>query len=74
MTEADTRQLFNNKVFTYRKVKEGRVFIYWHEKQVMILKDKQAQRFIDKVSRLNDQESQLVMAKTTGNFKRGNER
>lgn len=74
MTEIDKRQLFNKKVFTYRTVKEGKVFIYWYEKQVMILKDKEAQRFIEKVKRLNDQEAQLVMAKITGNFKRGNER
>jgi hypothetical protein len=40
----------------------------------MILKGKEAQRFIDKIGCLNDQEAQLVMAKITGNFKRGNER
>lgn len=74
MTETDKRQVFKEKVFTYRTIKEGKVFIYWYEKQVMILKDKEAQRFIEKVRCLNDQEAQLVMAKITGNFKRGNER
>ena len=74
MTEIDKRHVLDQKIFTYRTIKADKVFIYWHEKQVTILKGKEAQRFIDKVRRLNDQEAQLVMAKITGNFKRGNER
>jgi len=49
------------------------VFIYWHSKQVTILKNPAAQRFISKITDLNDQQAQLAMAKATGNFKRGNE-
>ncbi len=64
----------DNKVFTYRLIKDDKVFIYWHGKPVMILKDKEAQRFIHKTENLSDDELQLVMAKVTGNFKRGNER
>ncbi|MBI5353015.1 MAG: hypothetical protein HZB50_10285 [Chloroflexi bacterium] len=74
MTEIDKRHVLDNKIFTYRTIKEDKVFIYWYEKQVTILKGKEAQRFIGKIRRLNDQEAQLVMAKITGNFKRGNER
>lgn len=74
MTEIDKRHVLDNKIFTYRTIKEDRVFIYWYEKQVTTLKGQEAQRFIDKIRRLNDQEAQLVMAKITGNFKRGNER
>ena len=45
-----------------------------HNKQVMILKGKQAQKFLSKIDGLDGKEAQLVMAKITGNFKHGNER
>jgi len=74
VTEIDKRHILDNNIFTYQAVKDDKIFIYWHEKQVTILKGKEAQRFIDKIRGLGDQEIQLVMAKITGNFKRGNER
>ena len=74
MTEIDKRHILDNNIFTYQAVKDDKIFIYWHEKRVTILKGKEAQRFIDKIRGLGDQEMQLVMAKITGNFKRGNER
>lgn len=39
-----------------------------------ILKGKEARRFVGKIADLNHKEAQLIMAKETGNFKRGNER
>ncbi len=69
----DKRNCFDEEVFTYRTSKDGKVFIYWHGKQVMILKDKQAREFLNKLEGLDEREAQLVMAKITGNFKRGNE-
>ena len=74
MTEIDKRHILDNNIFTYQAIKDGQIFIYWNEKRVTILKGKEAQRFIDKIRGLGDQEIQLVMAKITGNFKRGNER
>ncbi len=61
-------------VFTYRITKDAKVFIYWYGKQVTIMKGKQASKFISKINRPNQEEQQLLMAKITGNFKRGNER
>lgn len=40
----------------------------------MILKDKKAQKFLDKIFGKNENEIQLELAKTTGNFKHGNEK
>lgn len=74
MIEIDQHHVLDNEVFTYRLSKDGKVLIYWHGKQVAILKGEAAQRFISKIEPLNGQEAQLVMAKATGNFKRGNER
>jgi hypothetical protein len=39
-----------------------------------MLKGKQAEKFIRQISGLEGKDAQLVMAKITGNFKRGNER
>ncbi len=74
MTEIDKHHVLDSEVFTYRVSKDDKVFIYWRGKQVTILLGEGAQRFISKIELLNDQEVQLVMAKATGDFKRGNER
>ena len=74
MTEIDKRQILDNEVFTCHVSKDDKVFIYWCGKQVIILKGKEAQTFISRIEHLSGQEAQLVMAKATGNFKRGNER
>ena len=64
----------DEEIFSYQKSKDDKVFIYWYNQQVMILKNKMAQKFIKQIEGLDDSEKQLVMAKITGNFKRGNER
>lgn len=70
----DKRNRFEEEVFSYKIGKDNKIFIYWHNKQVMLLKGAKAQKFLDKIKGLDDKEVQLVMAKITGNFKRGNER
>jgi len=70
----DKRSKLEEEVFSYRTAKDGKVLLYWQNKQVMILKDKEAQKFLGKIEGLDPKQAQLVMAKITGNFKRGNER
>jgi hypothetical protein len=65
---------FESEVFSYRVVADGRIFIQWHGREVTILKGKAAERFLTRISGLTGEAAQLVMAKVTGNFKRGNER
>lgn len=74
MTNVDKRGILDDEVFTYREGKDNKVFIFWYGKQVKILKGKAAQKFLAKIAGLSHKEAQLVMAKATGNFKRGNER
>jgi len=74
MDAIDKRNVLDNEVFTYQISKDKKVFIYWSGKQVMVIKGKEAQKFIGKIIGLDDKGVQLVMAKVTGNFKRGNER
>jgi hypothetical protein len=74
MPKIDQRGVLNNEVFTYRVSKDDKVFIYWNGKRVKILKGEEAQKFIARIRNLGDHETQLVMAKATGNFKHINER
>lgn len=39
-----------------------------------MLRNKESERFITKVKNVDTKEAQLIMAKLTGNFKRGNEK
>ena len=74
MSEVDKRNRLDEEVFSYRLNQEGKVFLFWHGRQVKILKGKEAEKFLRRIAGLADKEAQLVMAKVTGNFKRGNER
>jgi len=74
MDEIDKRNRLDDEIFTYRASKDGKVFLYWLGKQVKVLKGEEARRFIDQTTGLPHKDAQLVMAKATGNFKRGNER
>jgi hypothetical protein len=60
--------------FSYKATKSGKVFISWRGKQVKILAGKEAEKFMELAAGADEQETQLLMAKRSGNFKRGNER
>ncbi len=74
MDAVDKRNVLANEIFTYQISKEKKVFISWSGKLVKVLKGDDAQKFLSKILELDDQGVQLVMAKVTGNFKRGNVR
>ena len=61
-------------VFTYQTTQSRKVFLFWRGKRVKILEGGAAQKFLAKIDGLDEADAQLVMAKETGNFKRGNER
>ncbi|MBM7554590.1 hypothetical protein [Thalassobacillus pellis] len=71
----DNNNRLDDSPFHYRVNKDKTVFLEYHGKQVKILKGKEAEKFLRKISAAeNEKKRQLVMAKITGNFKRGNER
>lgn len=57
--------------FEYRVRKDGDVVIHHHGRQATVLRGAAATRFLADVAR---QDPQLVMARVTGNYRRGNER
>lgn len=74
MNNIDKRNRLKEEPFSYSVSKDNKVFIFWFEKQVMILKGKESEKFLAKVEKSDTIESQLIMAKITGNFKHGNEK
>jgi proteasome assembly chaperone (PAC2) family protein len=75
MNNIDKRNRLDEAPFGYKETKNNTVFLEYFGKQVKILKGKEAERFLNKINAAkNEKEKQLVMAKITGNFKRGNER
>ncbi|MGY8825739.1 MAG: hypothetical protein ACKVJG_17685 [Candidatus Latescibacterota bacterium] len=59
---------------SYRETKDGKTLIAWCQKTVVTLKGNKAQPFIKQTHDADAEELQLLMARVTGNFKRGNER
>jgi len=75
MGNTDKRGILEEEVFTYKTNKEkSKVTIYWHDTQATILRGDKATTFLRKLEPLERKKAQLLMAKITGNFKRGNER
>lgn len=74
MNNIDKRNRLSEEVFTYRSTKDNKILIYWKGKQVTILTGKASETFLKSIEGKDHLETQLVMAKLTGNFKRGNEK
>jgi hypothetical protein len=69
----DRRGKLEEEPFAYNQTKDGKVHISWHGKIVMILKEKRADDILKKLRHASEKDTQLILAKVTGNFKRGNE-
>jgi hypothetical protein len=75
MSNIDKRNRLGDEPFNYRMTKDNTVFLEYYGKQVKILKGAEAEKFITRIKTgKNTTDEQLIMAKMTGNFKRGNER
>ena len=70
----DKRGILDEEIFAYRITKDGKVFVSYEGKQVVTLSGKRAEEFVRKIQNAEGKDAQLIMAKVTGNFKRGNEK
>lgn len=70
----DARGKLEDEPFDYQITKDKRVLLYYENKLIKTLAGKAAAKFITQIEGLDWYEEQLVLAKATGNFKRGNER
>jgi hypothetical protein len=64
----------NQDDFSYRATADGRVLISWRGRQVTILAGDKATWFLKRADGATPEKLQVLMARATGNFKRGNER
>jgi hypothetical protein len=64
----------DNLGFTFRAVKSGEVFINRHGRRITTLRGTAAQEFLSEINGATAEEQQQLMARLTGNYKRGNER
>lgn len=71
---ADKRGRLDAEPFSYRAHKDGTVSVRYEGRVVTRLRGAAAEAFLKRVEPLRSGEAQIVMAKLTGNFKRGNER
>ena len=69
-----TGDRLDSNPFEFRDTKSGTVQIFYLGKNVTTLSGSSAAKFLSKVLLLDERGQQLVMAKTTGHFKHGNER
>ena len=53
---------------------DGQVIVSWYGRPATTLAGREAEQFLKRAEGLEDHPAQLLMARVTGNFKRGNER
>lgn len=66
--------LLKEQPFTFRQRGDGSVAIFWRGRRVQVLAGKLAENFLAAAPECTGQELQLLLAKASGNFKRGNEK
>ncbi len=75
MDSIDKRNRLDEEPFSYRVSKDGKVFISYFGKHITTFQGKEAEKLLSRIEGVEGiKDAQLVMAKATGNFKRGNER
>ena len=60
--------------FSYRQSGTDKIFLYHQGRHVVTLAGRKASTFLSRVMSADTMEAQRLMARATGNFKRGNER
>ncbi len=73
MSAPPTKSL-SEEPFSYRQIKGDRVQLFYRQRIVETLAGSAAEKFVRRVGGASPREAQLLMARATGNFKRGNER
>lgn len=64
----------DDRPFAYAVTKDGRVRISYGSRVVTTVAGSAAARLVAAIARADDDEVQHLLARATGNFKRGNER
>ncbi len=60
--------------FTFRIVRKNEVQLLHNGRLAITLRGERAQEFLSEIEECSDSDAQQLMARLTGNYKRGNER
>ena len=60
--------------FSYKITDTEKIIIYYKNREIMIVTGNNSVKLQSKLFDKSDEQVQLILAKITGNFKRGNER
>ena len=60
--------------FSWLSRADGTIVIRYHDAPVTVLRGRSAERFATRIADADDVAAQRLMARVTGNFRRGNER
>lgn len=71
---ADPGDPLTGRPFSHAQRADGTIVIRYHDAPVTILRGRAAERFTARLDGLDEMGAQHLMARATGNFKRGNER
>lgn len=74
MGAIDKKGRLEEQPFSYQVTKAGKTMIYHETRMVKMLTEKESKKFASKIQGKDEFQIQLILAKLTGNFKRGNER
>lgn len=70
----DHRGMLKENPFDYKQRKDSQIFIYWNGKHIKTVGGKDAAKLLTRLENATEDNRQLILAKVTGNFKRGNEK
>ncbi|WBW95564.1 hypothetical protein [Oceanirhabdus sp. W0125-5] len=74
MNNIDKRDRLKENPFSYKITKANKTFIFFDNRRIKILSEKETEKFISKINNKDEFQIQMILAKLTGNFKHGNER
>lgn len=70
----DQHGALEEQPFSYKVHSDGKLFVYHEGKHVRTYPAPQASKMLKQLEKSSPEQQQLLLAKATGNFKRGNER
>jgi len=70
----DKKNILEGETFDYKQAKDGKIMLYHNGRHIETLTGGQAEKFAKKMANADHRAGQLLMARATKNFKRGNEK
>lgn len=74
MNNIDKNGHLKDSPFDYQITKNNKMILFYENKKIMILGEKESRKISQKMNNKSKFEIQMILAKATGNFKRGNEK